>query len=81
MIPCERYDDIEVVCLFQYPVRLTLKSGRVIEGTALDTARDERGEECMELKVGEETVLVVLDELTRMEVCVENPHFRLVTFP
>ncbi len=80
MISCERYDDIEVVCLFQYPVRLTLKSGLTLEGTALDTARNENGGECLRLKRAQEEVLVVLDELDLLEVTIENPHLQRVSF-
>lgn len=37
MISCEQHDYIEIVCTFNYPIKLMMKSGQVIEGIALDT--------------------------------------------
>lgn len=75
MISCSDYDYIEIVCMHRYPVRLTLKSGVSIEGNALDTARNESKQECIKISVSGVEQLVVLDELTLLEVLVDNPHF------
>ncbi|NOH80043.1 transcriptional regulator [Vibrio sp. RE86] len=80
MISCGDYDYIEIVCMHRYPVRLTLKLGECIEGTALDTARDENKQECIKLETETEQQLVVLDNLTKLDVLVENPHFRVKRF-
>lgn len=81
MISCSEYDYIEIVCIYRYPVRLTLKSGEIIEAVALDTQRNSSRQEC--IKVGredEDSMLIVLDSIVKMEVCVENPHFKEITF-
>lgn len=75
MISCGDYDYIEIVCLYRYPVKLTLKSGEVVEGQAIDTVRDEQRQECIKLEVENDVRLVVLDTLSMLEVCVTNPHF------
>jgi len=80
MISCGDYDYIEIVCMYRYPVCLTLKEGNVIEGVALDTARNEHKQECIKLKVNETEQLVILDSISKLEVLVDNPHFRLKTF-
>ncbi|MBY5922602.1 Rho-binding antiterminator [Ferrimonas balearica] len=77
---CQEYDFIEIVCLFHYPVRLTLKSGESLEGTALDTVWDDARQECLTLKQGKTVRSVVLASLMMLEVLVENPHFQLARF-
>ncbi|MEZ8826065.1 Rho-binding antiterminator [Vibrio amylolyticus] len=80
MISCSDYDYIEIVCMFHYPVKLTLKSNAVVEGKALDTQRNDDRVECIKLKTETEETLVVLDGIHRLEVTIENPHFRTFTF-
>lgn len=76
MISCSNYDYIEIVCLYRYPVRLQLQSGEVIEGTALDTARNQERQECIKIQVNESEQLVQLDTIAYLEVTAENPHIK-----
>ena len=80
MISCSDYDYIEIVCLYHYPIELTMKSGKIVSGIALDTKRNGSKQECIEMEVKQDKVLVVLDEISKLEVKVENPHFKEVTF-
>ncbi|WOD08611.1 Rho-binding antiterminator [Marinomonas sp. GJ51-6] len=80
MIRCHEYDLIEIVCMHRYPIRLTMKTGEVMEGIAMDTQRNEMREECIKMKVDDLEQLVVLDHLFKLEVCVENPHFSEAIF-
>ena len=80
MINCDDYDYIEIVCLYRYPIKLTTKSGAFIEGVALDVTLNESRMECIKMKVGGSDVSVLLDELTKLEVQVENPHFSEINF-
>ncbi|MCG9648505.1 Rho-binding antiterminator [Vibrio brasiliensis] len=80
MISCNDYDYIEIVCLYRYPVRLTLKSGQTIEGKALDTARNQDKQEAIKLDQNGVEQLVVLDDLSLLEVLVDNPHFNQKSF-
>lgn len=80
MISCDQYDYIEIACTFQYPIKLTLKLGEVVNGTALDTIRNDHKDECIKVNVNGVDNLIVLDEISVMEVCVENPHFKVVSF-
>ncbi|EWH11779.1 hypothetical protein DS2_03110 [Catenovulum agarivorans DS-2] len=80
MISCSDYDYIEIVCLFNYPIQLTLKNGDCIIGTALDTARNDAREECIKLNVAGKDTLVVLDLIAKLRVTVDNPHFVEVAF-
>ncbi|MFM2663479.1 transcriptional antiterminator Rof [Vibrio mediterranei] len=80
MISCSDYDYIEIACMYRYPVKLTMKVGLLLEGIALDTVRDESNNECLKLNVKETDVLVILDEINKLEVLVENPHFSEVVF-
>ncbi len=80
MINCDQHDYIEIVCMYRYPVKITLASGDIVEGIAMDTARDEQHAEC--IKIGDEKnqQLIVLDEIKTLEVTEENPHVRRVDF-
>ena len=81
MISCENYDYIEIACMYRYPVRLTLNSCAVIEGVAVDTQRNELKEECIVLtNEGEDRLLVVLEDIIKLQVSVKNPHFSEVVF-
>ena len=59
---------------------MILDSGDELEGTAVDTGRNQSNEECIKISVGSADNLVVLDSIRTMEALVENPHFDSVTF-
>lgn len=80
MISCNQHDYIEIVCMYRYPIKLTLKSGDVIHGIAVDTQRNEQRAECIQVDIEGVEQLVVLEEIKIMEVAVENPHLQKVTF-
>jgi len=80
MISCNEYDYIEIVCMHRYPIRITLKTGQEIDCIALDTLPNAAREECIKVKVNELERCVVLDVIASLEVCIENPHFKIVYF-
>jgi Rho-binding antiterminator len=80
MISCEQHDYVEIACMYNYLIKLTLNSGDELEGVALDVKRNENREECINIKVNNIESLVVLDSVSKMEVLVESPHFKVVTF-
>ena len=57
-----------------------MKEGAAIEGIARDTVRDKNRSECIQVSVDDTETLVVLDEISRMQVLVENPHFSEIVF-
>ncbi len=78
MISCHEYDHIEIVCMYHYPVKLVLKSGETFSGVALDTKRNSNRNECIELGIENDSILVELDSIAVLEVCVKNPHFNVI---
>ena len=71
MISCEEYDYIEIACLYRYLIKLTLSEGNPVEGVALDTRRNSKKEECIQVGIkADDTELVVLDDILKLEVCV-----------
>ena len=83
MISCSQYDFIEIVCMYRYPIKLTLRSDVDItetKGIALDTQQNDKKEECINIEVEGVERLVVLDEISSLEVCIDNPHFNHVSF-
>lgn len=79
MISCDLHDYIEIACTYRYPIRLTMKSGAVIQGVALDTALNASREECIRVDLKGAETLVVLEDISTLEACVDNPHFHTVT--
>ena len=84
MISCDLHDCVEIVCMYRYPIRLILnpsaKDNSVFYGIACDTARNNIGEECIKISVDGVEKLIVLDEVAKMEVLVDNPHFQQIIF-
>lgn len=80
MISCNQHDYVEIVCMYQYPIKLTMKSGEVIECTALDTHYNSARGECIKVNVGGTDSEVIIDKISKLEVCIENPHFKQVCF-
>jgi Rho-binding antiterminator len=80
MMSCSDYDYIEIACMHRYPIRMHLINGEQLEAIAIDTKRNQQKQECIQVEFNGEHKLVVLDTLQSMEVLVENPHFKEVTF-
>jgi len=80
MISCEHHDYIEIACTYRYPLRLTMRSGEVLEGMALDTGLNKTRAECIKVDASGKNRLVVLDDILEMEARVKNPHFNSVKF-
>lgn len=80
MISCNQHDYIEIVCMYHYPIKLTLTSGDIVEGIAQDTQRNDQRDECIKIEIEGVERLVVLEEIKTMEVLVANPHLQKVTF-
>ncbi|WP_019529087.1 Rho-binding antiterminator [Dasania marina] len=80
MINCNQHDYIEIACLYQLPIKLTLKSGAPIAATAIDTQRNDAKEECIKIKVGSDHQLIVLNDISTMQALIANPHFDTISF-
>ncbi|WP_062063331.1 Rho-binding antiterminator [Cellvibrio sp. OA-2007] len=80
MISCNQHDHIEIVCMYHYPIKLTLKSGDIIQGIAQDTQRNDHRDECIKIDMNGVERLVVLEEIKTLEVTVDNPHLQKIGF-
>lgn len=80
MISCDQHDYIEIVCMYRYPLKLTMRSGTIIEGTALDTQRNDNKDECIKIEYHGNEQLVILSEIKKLEVTEDNPHVKEVLF-
>jgi len=80
MITCNQHDYIEIACTYRFLIRLVMEEGDNIEGIALDTGLNENRKECIKLDVDGVETWVVLDLVSRLDVLVENPHFKTVNF-
>ena len=79
MLSCQQYDYIEIACMYHYPVKLTMKSGTIVQAKALDTARNEDRQECIKVLIDENEKLIILDDIAMLEVTLSNPHFQSVS--
>ena len=77
---CNEHDYVEIACMYQYPIKITMKAGNVLECTALDTQYNSAREECIKVNVKGIDKEVIIDKISKIEVCVENPYFKLVCF-
>lgn len=80
MLKCDLHDYIEIVCLYHYPLKLTLSSGAVLAGTALTTRYNDQRQECLVIKQNDNDELVLLEDIVLLEVTVANPHLQQVRF-
>ncbi|MDV7104619.1 Rho-binding antiterminator [Vibrio sp. TH_r3] len=80
MITCQEYDYVEVACLYRYPVRLTMKSGEILQGIALDTSRNENRKECIKISRNEIDMLIELDSIFKLQILADNPNFSEIIF-
>ena len=78
MISCDNHDYVEIACMYKMPLKLVLKSDLVIHCTALDTMRNELGEECMKVRIDNDDGFIVLDSIYTMEATTKNRHFTLI---
>jgi Rho-binding antiterminator len=44
MISCEKHDYVEIACMYNYLIKLTLNSGDELRGVALDVKRNQNRE-------------------------------------
>jgi len=80
MLQCDLHDYIEIVCLYNYTLQLTLSSGKQLTGTAVTTCYNDNRQECLLLKQSNSEQLVILEDITLLEVTTPNPHLQQVRF-
>ena len=80
IISCELHDYFEIVCLYHYRIKLTLKTQQVIEGIALDilTSADKR--EYLLIQTQEQQQTIELNQLSKMQVVTNHAKFKEVIF-
>lgn len=79
VISCELHDFVEVVCMYNYHLKLTLKDGQIIEGKAVDIANSADKREYLVID-GDSRQQIDLTQLAKMEVLTPNARFREVIF-
>ena len=74
-IDCNAFDYVELACLYRYPVRLFLRDGGSLDGTALDTQTSSVAGEHIVLDVDGERRLIRLDDIAELEPRLHNARF------
>ncbi len=79
-ISCDLHDYIELACMHNYRVRLTLNNHQIIEGKALNTLTTAEKQEYLIIGIGPEQSRIELNQLKKMEVLTHNAKFNEVSF-
>jgi len=79
-ITCELHDYLEIACMYNYRVALTLKDAQVIEGKALDLITSAEKREYVLIDTGHERRQIELNQLAKMRVLTANAKFAEVVF-
>jgi len=80
MLNCHLHDYVEVACLYRLMIRVTLKQGDIVEGTAKNVKINDARQECLLIEKAGEDYLFILDEIKSMQALQQNSHFDLVEF-
>ena len=74
-IDCNAFDYVELACLYRYPVRLHLRDGSSLEGTAVDTRTSSADGEHIVLDIDGERRLIRLDAIAELEPRLHKARF------
>lgn len=80
MISCPQYDYVEIACMFKFPVQITLQSGELLTGMAEDTRINNTREECLALKMDRGEEIIIMTDIKKLKVMIDNPHFSQMEF-
>ncbi|OZB42662.1 MAG: transcriptional regulator [Alishewanella sp. 34-51-39] len=80
MLDCDKHDYIEIVCLYRYPLLLTLHNGDMLSGTAIDTRYNTARQECLLLQQQSTQQLLPLSQIRQLKVTIDNPHLQQLIF-
>lgn len=78
-IACDMHDYIEIACMYQYQVKLTLKDNQSIEGKAVDTLTTPEKHEYLVIDDGQKQQ-IELNRLKKLQVLTDNAQFKEVVF-
>lgn len=80
MLNCHIHDYVEIACLYQILVRLTMKDSISFEGVAQDIVLNDSRQTCLLIKNDDGAHELILDKIQSMQALIENQHFNLVKF-
>lgn len=78
-IACDLHDYLEIACMYHYQIRLVLKDGSSLIGTAIDTVTKDKREYLL-IDDSVEIRQVELIQLKKLEVLTANAQFKDVVF-
>ena len=71
-IDCSLYDHIEVICLYQYEIKILLKDNSILIGKAIDTKTNSEKFEFLHIKTRSDSQLIRLDKIKTIDVITKN---------
>lgn len=79
-IACEHYDQLELLCLYQFQIRATLKTGSYKNGQAIGLELDANRREQLVIAKGDGNQAIAIADIERIDVQTPNPHIDSLTF-
>ncbi|MFT2092414.1 Rho-binding antiterminator [Paraglaciecola sp. 2405UD69-4] len=80
MLSCSQYDELEVVCLYRYPIELVLKDSSSLEGVAIDIQYNTLRQECLTVQIIDGKKYIPFNDVLRLNVCVKNAKVQQISF-
>ncbi len=83
ILSCDLHDYLEIACMFQYQVGITLKSGEVITGQAADVKTLPGKKEILLVKAASSSsapIEIDITSMSHLKVLTPNARFEQVSF-
>jgi Rho-binding antiterminator len=79
-ISCDLHDHVEIACLYRYRVRVLTDDARIVTGTAVNTATDNKKREWLILDDAGRQSRLRLDRIISLEATTPGARFAKIQF-
>lgn len=83
MLKCDHHDYLEIACVYQLSIELTLDTGETLAGRALDMQFNSARQECIQLELQsqpDKPMLLPTAQLVEIKALTHNTHFDRIRF-
>ena len=80
VLSCDKHDYLEIICMFHYLVKVTEKTGTVIEGKAVDVQITDEKQEALLIQSLDDETLIATDNIATIDVLTPGARFKQIVF-